>query len=366
MADRGTGRSLLAAAALAGIGYAALRRAREESLRGKVVLLAGASRGLGLLLAHEFAAEGCPLAICGRDPRSLEAARAGLADVGADVLALPCDVTDPARVRELVARATERFGRIDILVNVAAIMQVGPVSTMPRDEFERAMDINFWGSYNTIEAVVPEMRRRGSGRIVNIASIGGKVPLPHMLPYCCSKFALVGLSEGLGAELARDGISVTTVIPGLVRTGSQTNAFYRGRAAREWEWFTLSGANPLTSVSAAHAARRIVRATRRGQAELMLSWPAHVLSRVHGVAPGLNTRVLALANRFLPAPPAAPTGRTRGMEIATPLSPSPATTLMTRAARDLNQYAGEPAPSPEHAAAAHVESAPAPRRRFED
>jgi NAD(P)-dependent dehydrogenase (short-subunit alcohol dehydrogenase family) len=350
MADRK--RTVLAAAALALVGYRALRRAREASLAGEVVLIAGASRGLGLLLAREFAAEGCRLAICARDPQSLEAARAGLEADGAEVLAVPCDVSDPEQVRDLVDRTMERFGRIDVLVNVAAIMQVGPVSAMPRGEFERAMEINFWGTYNTVEAVVPGMRARGAGRIVNIASIGGKLPLPHMLPYCCAKFAMVGFSEGLGVELAKDGISVTTVIPGLVRTGSQTNAFYRGDAAKEWTWFTLSGANPLTSISAGRAARRIVQATRRGEAEVMLSWPAHVLTRVHGVAPGLNTRLMALTNRFLPgAPPAAP-GRTRGMEVATPLSPSPATALMNRAARDLNQYAGGPSPSPEHAAKA--------------
>ena len=354
MADRGTGRKLAAAAALALVGYGALRRMREASLAGQVVLIAGASRGLGLLLAREFAAEGCRLAICARDPQSLDAARAGLVADGAEVLALPCDVADPAQVRELVARTMERYGRIDVLVNVAAIMQVGPVSAMPRDEFERAMGINFWGAYNNIEAVVPQMRERGAGRIVNIASIGGKLPLPHMLPYCCAKFAMVGLSEGLGVELAKDGISVTTVIPGLVRTGSQTNAFYRGDAEKEWTWFTLSGSNPMLSISAPRAARRIVQATRRGEAEVMLSWPAHVLTRVHGVAPGLNTRLMALSNRFLPSAPAAAAGRTRGMELATPLSPSPATALMNRAAKDLNQYAGRPSPSPEHAASAHV------------
>ncbi|MBD0319667.1 MAG: SDR family NAD(P)-dependent oxidoreductase [Gemmatimonadetes bacterium] len=166
-------RTLMAAAALAVVGYQAVRRARESSLAGQVVLIAGASRGLGLLLAREMAAEGCRLAICARDPRSLEAARAGLEAAGAEVLAIPCDVSDPEQVRGLVARTLERFGRIDVLVNVAAIMQVGPVAAMPRDEFERAMEINFWGAYNTVEAVVPGMRERGSGRIVNVASIGG-------------------------------------------------------------------------------------------------------------------------------------------------------------------------------------------------
>lgn len=356
MRERGMGGKLLAAAVLAWAGYRALQRMRETDLDGQVVLLAGASRGLGLVLAREFAAEGCRLAICGRDPQSLDGARRELVAAGAEVLAMPCDVADPAQVRALVDATMQRYGRIDVLVNLAAVMQVGPVLAMPRAEFEQAMGVNFWGAYNTIAEVVPVMRRRGGGRIVNIASIGGKVPLPHMVPYCCGKFALVALSEGLGAELAADGIAVTTVIPGLVRTGSQVNAFYRGDAEREWDWFTLSGSNPLTSISAARAAKRIVQATKRGESEVMLSWPAHVLSRVHGVAPELNTHALALANRLLPSASNEVGGRTRGMDIDTPLSPSPATALMQEAARELNQYGGRPEPSPEHAASAGMSS----------
>jgi NAD(P)-dependent dehydrogenase (short-subunit alcohol dehydrogenase family) len=352
MADRRTGGWLLAGAALAAAGYAAVQRLREDALVGQVVLIAGASRGLGLVMAHEFAAEGCRLALCARDPESLEKARRELEEAGAEVIALPCDVADPAQVRSMVARVMDHYGCVDVLVNNAAIMQVGPVAAMPRDEFERAMAVNFWGAYNTIAEVAPEMRARGYGRIVNVTSMGGKVSLPHMVPYCCGKFAMVGLSEGLAVELAKDGIKVTTVVPGLVRTGSQVNAFYRGDPEKEWSWFTLSGANPLNSMSAARAARRIVRAAARGERQVTLSWPAHLLVGVHGIAPGLNIRALAFANRLLPTATGGP--RTRGMELDTPVSPSPATALMNQAAREQNQYGGRPEPSPGHAASAGV------------
>src|SRR5204863_2590958 len=122
--------------------------------------------------------------------------------------------------------------------------------------------------------VMPDMRARREGRIVNISSIGGKVSVPHLLPYSASKFALVGLSEGLRAELAKDGIVVTTVCPGLMRTGSPRNAQFKGQHRAEYAWFTLSDSMPFFSQSAERAARQILSACRHGEAEVVLSLPA--------------------------------------------------------------------------------------------
>src|SRR6185503_4123757 len=122
-------------------------------------------------------------------------------------------------------------------------------------------------------AVLPEMRARREGRIVNITSIGGKISVPHLLPYSASKFALVGLSEGLRAELAKDGIVVTTICPGLMRTGSPRNATFKGQHRAEYAWFSIGDSLPVTAMSADRAARQILTACKRGEAEVVLSVP---------------------------------------------------------------------------------------------
>src|SRR5712691_7173333 len=122
---------------------------------------------------------------------------------GAEVLAVPCDVTNQEQVRSLVDQATQRFGRVDIVVNHAGILQVGPMFTTTVDDFATALDVMFWGALYPTLAVLPQMRARRSGHVVNITSIGGMVSVPHLLPYICAKFAAVGLSEGLRPNLAR-------------------------------------------------------------------------------------------------------------------------------------------------------------------
>ncbi len=137
--------------------------------------------------------------------------------------------------------SSHHFGRIDMLVNNAGVMHVGPLEHMAYGDYHQAMNVHFWGALHCTEAVLPYMRRRRSGRIVNIASIGGLIAVPHLAPYSASKFALVGYSDAVRAEVAKDGIRVTTVCPGLMRTGSAVNALVKGRHEAEFAWFgTLS------------------------------------------------------------------------------------------------------------------------------
>jgi len=338
--------------ALAGAAaFAALRalRRRPADIAGEVALVTGGSRGLGLLIARELARQGCRVALCARDVRELDAARADLEGRGAAVLAVPCDLADPTAIEAMVAGVTDHFGRIDVVVNNAGIIQVGPLETMTVEDFERIMAVNFWGALRTTLAVLPQMRARRSGRIVNITSIGGRIAIPHLLPYDCSKFALRGFSEGLRAELADEGITVTTIVPGLMRTGSPVNAFFKGRQTAEFTWFSLGDALPLTSMGAARAARRIVEAMRRGEAEVTLTWQARLAGLLHDLFPGATADLLGVVDRLLPRGDGAGTSTRRGMELASPLSPSPLTTLMNRAAREYHQFAGTAEPSPEHA-----------------
>jgi len=343
------GLRLAALGGAAFVGWRALRKRDELDLRGRVVLITGGSRGLGLLLAREFADHGARVAICARDQRQLDAARLDLERRGADVLAVPCDVGIRERIEHVVEEVTGRWGRIDILVNNASIIQVGPVETMTIEDFEAAMAVNFWGSVYASMAVLPQMRYRGDGRIVNITSIGSRVAIPHLLPYDCAKFAIRGFSEGLRAEVAADGVTVTTIVPGLMRTGSPVNAFFKGKRDLEFTWFSIGDATPLTAMSAERAARRIVRATRRGEAEVTLTWQAKVLGLVHDLLPGTTAGLLAAVDRALPDPDGGDPAAVRGMKLSTVFSPSPITALMNRAARAYNQFSGAPYPSDAHA-----------------
>ena len=331
-------RSLLFAA---GVSLWAARklRSRSYSLQGRTVLITGGSRGLGLALARQMADEGARLAICGRDPESLERARASLAQSGAEVIAIPADVTDPVSVGELIDAVRQRLGLIDVLVNNAGVIEVGPAITMSVADYEEAMATNFWGMLYPTLALLPEMRARRSGRIVNITSIGGKLGIPHLLPYSASKFAAVGFSQGLRAEVAADGIKVVTVCPGLMRTGSPRNAIFRGQHRSEYAWFSISDALPGLSISAENAARRIVAACRRGDAEVLFPVPVRVVAVVNAIAPGLTASVLAAVDRMLPGSDGGSRGRRKGAESQSRLSPSWLSRLGDRAAKKYNQIA---------------------------
>ncbi len=319
------------------LAHTALQRRKEFDLREKVILITGGSRGLGLIMAREFLRAGAKIAICARDVAELECAKADLAAPDNRILTIPCDITMPFEVEAMIQAIRTHYGRIDVLVNNAGLINVGPMEAMTHADFQDAMQTNYQAALATILAVLPEMRARQAGRIVNIASIGGKISVPHLLPYSVSKFALVGLSEGLRAELKKDGIFVTTVCPGLMRTGSPRNATFKGQHRAEYAWFSISDALPLLSMSAESAARRIVRACRYGEAEVILSLPAKLATKMHGLFPGLTADFLGMINNLLPAPGGIGTAHATGQESESAVSPSWLTTLNEQAAQDNNQ-----------------------------
>jgi len=278
-----------------------VRRWREShySLAGRVIVITGGSRGLGLLLAREYARHGARLVLVARDAAALERAGDELRATGAEVLTVPCDITDVPSVFGMIARVLERFGRIDVLVNDAGQIEVGPLESMTVRNFHGAMDANFWGAFNVIDAALQYLPE-GSGRIVNISSIGGLLSVPHLLPYSASKFALTGFSLGLRMELSRRGIRVTTVCPGLMRTGSPINASFKGDTAAEYAWFSLADSLPLLSMSGERAARAIVRATQRGDVLVVLGLPAKLAALATALVPATVVRVASLVTCLLP------------------------------------------------------------------
>jgi short-subunit dehydrogenase len=299
--------------AVAAVGLAIARRQGKSNavgtLRRKVVLITGASRGLGFAIAHEVAARGARLVLTSRHLDDLERAKARLVaagDVAAeDVWIRASDVSIVSEIQELIDAATAHFGQVDVVVNNAGIILVGPVESQTLANYQQAMDINFSGALHTTLAVLPQMLARGDGAIVNIASIGGKVAFPHLLPYVASKFALAGWSQGLRAELAGKGIRVTTVTPGIMRTGSHIQARFTGNAKEEYRWFASAASFPGTAANATTAARKVVKALTKGTAEVSIGLQAIAAARLANLAPDWTAGLLSFANGFLPNSPSA-------------------------------------------------------------
>jgi NAD(P)-dependent dehydrogenase (short-subunit alcohol dehydrogenase family) len=294
--------------ALGGLGLAGaslgvralLRHRRKIVLPGRIVMVTGASSGLGLMIARQAAEDGARLVIAARDADELERAADVLRDAGSpEVLAVPTDVSDPEQVRRLVDRALARFGQVDILVNNAGTMLVGPAESLTTDDFRALMATNFWGQLHPILAVLPSMRARKFGRIVNVVSVGGKVAVPRMLAYTASKFALTGLSQGLRNELARDNILTTAVYPGTIRTGGHTHAWIKGDTQAEYTWFALSDTIPGLSASAEGAARKLWDATLHGDPEVVIGWNAKLAILANNLFPDWVAEVMAAVDQYL-------------------------------------------------------------------
>jgi NAD(P)-dependent dehydrogenase (short-subunit alcohol dehydrogenase family) len=285
----------LAAGAYFGL-QALVRQSRWFSFPGRVVVISGGSRGLGIVLARQLIDAGAKVALCARTEDDVHAAVRELTNRGGEAFGGICDVRDQEQVAEFVRQVHSRWGRIDVLLNVAGIMQVGPLDAMTIADFRTAMDINCWGALHTTLAVLPTMRRQKWGRIVNIASIGGKRAVPHMLPYDTSKFALVGLSTGLRTELAKDGILVTTACPSLMRTGSPRNATFKGKHREEYAWFSIGGSLPVVAMDAERAAAQVLRACQNGDGEVYITNFFSPPVWASQLAPALTNDVLALVN----------------------------------------------------------------------
>ena len=327
-----------AVAALAAAAALAWRVRPGESLEGDVALVTGGSRGLGFLISRTLLERGCRVAICGRDPETLEQARDRLErETGGTVNAYQCDVGDPAAVGAMVDRVREELGGPDILVNNAATIQVGPRETMDLEAYHRAMDIAFWGTVHATRAVLPHMLQQGRGRIANITSIAAAAAVPHLLPYDAAKHAVLGYSEGLQAELDGTGVSVTTLMPGLMRTGSPVHVEYRGQSEKEYAWFAAGDILPITSISAVRAAERVVLALSRRETRVVLSWQARFLRLAHHLAPTVTVRAMGLANRLLPDAGGRQQEVVRGRHLRGTL-PDPVEGWLDSAAAESNQF----------------------------
>ena len=305
----------------------------------KIALVPGGSRGLGLLVSRELLDRGYTVAIAARDRDELMRAREQLAPHGT-VKDYVCDVRDAQEVHELVRQVERDLGPVAVLITVAGIIQTGPLEALTREHFTDAIDTMTYGPIHCALAVLPGMRERRSGRIGTVTSVGGLVSPPHLLPYATAKFGAVGFSEGLAVALAGSGVTATTIAPGLMRTGSHERAYFTGQASKEYAWFAPAASLPLLSMNADRAARIIVAGVLAGKPVVLVGWLPKIAQRVHGLAPGLTTRAMGVANRLLPGARPEQSGLREGREAASRLNSTVVrvlTTLGSKAARKNNE-----------------------------
>jgi len=336
---RGAAAATLTAAGTA-VGYKLTARALRGRYRftGKTCVVTGGSRGFGLVIARKLVRAGAAVAICARDADAVRRAADELARRGEPgrVVGGVCDVTDREDVRRFLAKVTEELGPVDLLVNNAGLISFGPQSSLTPQDYEDSLATHFWGPYFFTEEVLPTMKRRRSGRILNVASIGGRVPLVHGNAYTVGKHALVGYSEGLRTEASKHGVYVTTACPGLMRTGSPRHALIRGKHEFEYAGFKILDSLPGLSCSAEYAADAALDAVKEGRAEIITPWPFSAVATFHDLFRNFSLDLLGLLGRTFPDGPG-PIGEqttpaAKGYEVETPLTRSALTGLTQRAA----------------------------------
>lgn len=193
-------------------------------IRGKTVLVTGASEGIGRATAIAFARAGARIVLAARRLERLDEVAKEIAASGGEAFAVVADVADDASVDAMARAATERFGGVDILVNNAGYGLMGPLAELAVDDVRQNFEVNVFGVLRCVRAVVPEMRRRGGGHIVNVSSVLGGMTLPYLGPYAATKHALNALTASLRAELRPDRIGVSLIVPGRIDTGFSENA----------------------------------------------------------------------------------------------------------------------------------------------
>lgn len=288
------------AAGAAGLFLSTLKN--NFSFRGKTVYITGGSRGFGLSLAWNLLKEGAIVTLVARDRSELQSAKDILLRdfPQAKIYLSPCDITERRHLQGSIEHAIHQMGGIDLLINNAGAILVGPFTSLDKQDFEAQLRVHFYVAVDATKIILPHFQERGAGHILNICSLGGKVAVPHMIAYDASKFALAGFSQGIGAELSRYNICVTTAFPTVMRTGSPIQAVFKGDHEKEFAWFQTLDNLPFISMSADVAAKKILQAVAEGRSELILSTPAKLREFIAVFFPEIANAFLSFANHLLP------------------------------------------------------------------
>lgn len=252
-------------------------------LENKVAIVTGASSGIGEAAARALALRGAAIVLAARNEESLKSLANGISASGGRVLVVKTDVTDRESVEGMVERAVDEFGAPDILVNNAGLGLSGQVAELRVEDLRYVMEVNLIGPLNCIQAALPHMKP--GGRIINVSSVVGKRALPKVGGYCASKFALNGLSDALRVEVAKRGITVTSVQPGTTSTAFRNNARRTRDEKRGWR---------PPGVTPERVAEKIVRAAEKGGRDVYVRFTDRLFVAGTTLAPGLADRVLRL------------------------------------------------------------------------
>ncbi|MGB3635780.1 MAG: SDR family oxidoreductase [Rubrobacteraceae bacterium] len=255
----------------------------EQTLKNKVAIVTGASSGIGEAAARALAFRGAAVVLASRNEESLESLAEEISASGGRVLAVKTDVSDRESVERLIGRVVEEFGAPDILVNNAGVGLSGQVAELRAEDLRYVMEVNLIGPLNCIQAALPHMKP--GGQIINVSSVVGKRALPKVGGYCASKFALNALSDALRVEVAKRGITVTSVQPGTTSTAFRKNARRTRDEKRGWR---------PPSVTPERVAEKIVRAAEKGGRDVYVRFSDRLFVAGTTLFPGLTDRVFRL------------------------------------------------------------------------
>ena len=259
---------------------------KKYTLANKLVLVTGASSGIGATTAKAFAKQGTRLALTARNKEKLDAVKNEICAEGGKVEIFPFDLDKIEHISELIEQIEEHFqDTVDVLVNSAGIAVLGLVENVPLGAYRQNLQINFFASFGLIQAVLPGMKKKRSGQIINLFSGVGKRGLPGVSSYCVSKFALNGLTESLRVEVLPYNVDVILFSPGLVQTGFGKKLKLYGRLK---ETFTTGNA-----VTAEFTAKKIVEASLRRKRDVVLSLKTRVAIHLNYWFPALSDKILA-------------------------------------------------------------------------
>jgi short-subunit dehydrogenase len=263
-------------------------------LTGARTVLTGASSGIGHALARRLAAQGARLVLASRNEERLASLADAIRARGGSAVVVPTDVADPAQRVRLVEQAVTALGGLDVLINNAGVGARGPFEDATEERLRQVMEINFFGTTELTRLVLPHLRRGHNPMIVNVASVLGRRAIPGMTEYCASKFAMVGWSEGLRAELAQHGIHVLVVCPGGIETEFDTHMIEQ-RTRPTWR--------DRRRMSPDRCAQLIVSAMRRRANEVIITTTAKLVVWLNRLSPRLLDWVVA---RYAARPAADP------------------------------------------------------------
>ncbi len=229
------------------------------SFRDKIIVITGASSGIGRSTALEFAKHGAKLVLVSRRKDKLDLVREELSQFGNEIMVYPCDVSDKNQVKSMANSVIQKFGKIDILINNAGFAIYGNVSDLSIEEIESQIQTNYLGMIYCTKNFLPVLQKQNSGHIVNIASVAASFGLPGIAPYCASKFAMLGFSEGLKHELKHTNIGITVVSPIMVRTN-----FFEHKSFAKMPKYSITSLDPKT------VAKTIIRASQSPRLEIIV------------------------------------------------------------------------------------------------